>query len=146
MHKLNIGCGRDYREGYLNVDISPEVGADVVCDIQKDIPFGDNEFDEVLCNNVLTQIADSDKFLFVMNELWRITKGSVIVRVPLATHPCAFQDPMDSRRFTEESFTYMEDGHRRYEQYGKHYGFKPFTVELLENNGAQITVKLCPRK
>lgn len=148
MEKLNIGCGRDYREGYTNADISPLVGADIVFDITDYVPFRDNTFDEVLCNNVLTQVCDSKKFVQVMNDLWRITKpdGFIQIRVPLVTDICAFQDPMDCRRFTDQTFTYMEYGHRRYEQYGKHYGFKPFMVELLDNNGRQMTFKLCPKK
>lgn len=146
MDKLNLGCGRDYREGYINADMSPDVGADKVFDVTYGIPYADNHFKEVVANNVLTQIADSKDFLRVMNELWRVTDGEIHVRVPYALHECAWQDQMDSRRFTPESFTYMEYGHRRYEQYGKHYGFKPFIIELLENNGIQMKFKLCPKK
>jgi hypothetical protein len=147
-YRLNIGCGRDHREGYINADISPDVGADEVFDITKGIPHGPNVFEEVVVNNVLCQICDSKDFIHAMNDLHRVTKpmASIYIRVPNASHPCAFQDPMDCRRFTDQTFTYMQDGHRRYEQYGKHYGFKPFGVELLEDNGRQLTFKLWPIK
>jgi hypothetical protein len=143
--KLNLGCGRDHKEGYINADISPEVGADVVFDLQEGLPFDDNHFDEVLANNVLCQILLPQNYLAVMNELWRITKGFIQVRVPNAEDICAWQDPFDCRRFTDQTFTYLESGHRRYKQYGKHYGFKPFRVELLEK-GTQLTYKLWPIK
>ena len=148
MEKLNIGCGHDYRDGYINADISPEVGADVVLDITEELPFGDNTFDEIVVNNVLCQVCDPKRFVLVMNELHRITDstGRIYIRVPNAADICAFQDPMDCRRFTDQTFTYMQDGHRRYDQYGKHYGFKPFGVELLEDNGRQLTFKLWPIK
>ncbi len=148
MERLNIGSGNDKKEGYCNLDISPDVNPDVVCDITDYIPFRDDTFDEVLCNNVLTQILFPDKFLQVMNDLWRITKpnGHIYIRVPNAEHICSWQDPFDCRRFTDQTFTYMEHGHRRYEQYGKHYGFRPFKVDLLENNGIQMKFKLCPVK
>lgn len=146
--KLNIGCGNDKLKGFVNLDISPLVNPDVVCDIEYGIPFDDNTFDEVLANNVLTQILLPMNFVFVMNDLWRITKktGVIRVRVPNAKDICSFQDPMDCRRFTEESFTYLEKRHRRYKQYGKHYGFKPFRVSLVENNGRQMVFILQPIK
>ncbi len=148
MEKLNLGCGNDYRQGYTNADISFAVGADVVFDLTDYVPFRDNTFDEVLCNNVLTQVQDPKKFVQVMNDLWRITKpdGQIFIRVPNAEDICSWQDPMDCRRFTDQTFTYMEFEHRRYETYGTHYGFKPFVVELLDNNGRQMTFKLCPKK
>ncbi len=146
--RLNLGCGRNYLEEYVNADISPDVGADVVCDIEDCVPFRTNTFDEVLAENVLTQILSADSFVRVMNELWRITKpdGEILIRVPNAGHICSFQDPMDVRRFTDQTFTYMQKGHRRYENYGVHYGFKPFKVEMLENNGIQMKFKICPIK
>lgn len=146
LSKANIGCGRDYRKGYYNIDISSTVGADLVCDITGGIPFEKDTFDEILVNNVLTQILLPKRFVFVMNELWRTCRGFIQIRVPNAKDVCAWQDPMDCRRFTDQSFTYMEGGHRRYEQYGKHYGFKPFKVELIEDNGRQMTFKLWPIK
>lgn len=144
--KINIGCGNDKREGYINLDISPDVNPDIVCDITKGLPFERDVFDEVLINNALTQIASSKEFLFVMNDLWRVCYGSIGIRVPNAEDICAWQDPMDCRRFTDQSFTYMDVNHRRYEQYGKHYGFPPFRVELVEDNGKQLIFKLWPVK
>lgn len=148
MQKLNLGCGRDYREGYTNLDVSSDVGADVVHNLRDCLPFDDNYYDEVLANNVLCQIQNTNIFIHIIKELHRVTKhtGFIQIRVPNAKDICAWQDPLDVRRFTDQSFTYMEYGHRRYEQYGKHYGFPPFTVELLEDNGQQLTFKLCPVK
>lgn len=144
--KLNLGCGRDYREGYVNADISQDVGADAVFDMRNGIPFADNYFEESVVNNSLTQILEGETFVRVMNELHRVTTGDIYIRVPNAKDICAYQDPLDCRRFTTESFTYMQEGHRRYEQYGKHYGFKPFSVSLLEDNGRQMIFVLRPIK
>lgn len=146
--KLNLGCGNDYREGYVNADISRDVKADIYFDIEDGIPSDrDGSYDEVICLDVLEQITTAKKFVFVMNELWRITKlgGSVHIRVPNAKDICAFQDPMDSRHFTEDTFTYMQYEHQRYERYGKHYGFKPWFVGIVEN-GQQIRLILNPAK
>lgn len=142
--KLNLGCGKDYKQGYINVDVSPIVKPDLVLDVTKGLPYEDNHFTEVIVNNILTQICHPQDFLFVMNELWRVG-GDIYIRVPNVEHTCAFQDPMDCRRFTDQTFTYMEYGHRRFEQYGKHYGFKPFVVKLLECR-EQMKFKLTPKK
>lgn len=148
MQKLHVGCGKDYRKGFVNLDISPDVGADVVCDILNGFPFPKDTFSVVLCNNVLTQILCPKDFVYIMNELWTVTdaSGSIYIRVPNAKDICAWQDPMDCRRFTDQTFTYMEHGHNRYEQYGKHYGLKPFEVTLLTDNGRQMEFKLVPIK
>jgi len=129
------------------MDVSDSVGADVVASIIS-IPFDDNTFNEVLAENVLCQVQQTQAFITTMNELYRVTKptGMITVRVPNAKHECAYQDPIDSRRFTDQTFTYMEHGHRRYEQYGKHYGFPPFTVTLVEDNGRQMVFNLWPVK
>lgn len=147
--KMNLGCGRDIRKGYLNVDISDAVGAQKVMDIQKTPwDFADDQFDHIIVYNVLTQIASPQKFVEVMNELWRVTKdtGIIEIRVPNALHICAWQDPMDCRRFTDQSFTYMQHGHRRFEQYGRHYGFRPFRVDMVEDNKVQMVFLLMPFK
>lgn len=147
--KLNIGCGHDKRKGYTNMDIALEVNPDIQWNIEEGLPMlSDSCVDEVLANNVLTQILHSDTFLKVMNELWRVIKkdGELFIRVPNAKDVCAFQDPMDNRRFTDQTFTYMESGHRRYDEYGKHYGFKPWRVRLLEDNGRQMRFLLNPVK
>ena len=46
--KLNLGCGRDIREGYVNLDKAGLDGVDVVHDLNVfPYPFEDNEFDEI---------------------------------------------------------------------------------------------------
>ena len=51
--KLNLGCGNDLKEGYVNVDIV-DYGGNTIHDINKfPYPFEDNTFDEVLASHVL---------------------------------------------------------------------------------------------
>ena len=143
MQKLNIGCGQDKLEGWINADSREGCNPDEIVRLGFRLPYPDDHFVEVKAFNVLTQVND---IVTAMNELWRVTKGFITIRVPDAADICAFQDPMDFRHFTDQSFTYMELGHRRYEQYGEHYGFKPFKVELLESNGRQLLFRLWPVK
>lgn len=129
----------------INADRSELCNPDVVCDITN-LPFPENRFSEVFAYNVLTQVEYNADYLAALKELYRVTDGVIHIRVPYALDECAFQDPMDCRRFTPESFTYMEYEHRRYEQYGKHYGFPPFKVVPRENNGRQMLFDLYPIK
>jgi SAM-dependent methyltransferase len=80
--KLNLGCGEDYLEGYVNVDFSHLVRADLVHDLNV-LPylFTDNTFDEVIAFHIIEHL---DKPFLVMKELHRIIKpgGRLHIKVP----------------------------------------------------------------
>lgn len=80
--KLNLGCGEQKKEGYVNVDWSPLNRPDVVHDLNVlPYPFEDASFDEIEIFHVLEHL---DKPFAVMKELHRILKrgGSLHVKVP----------------------------------------------------------------
>jgi len=72
--KINLGCGKDYRPGWINVDFNREVKTDVCADFTKKLPFKNNYADVVLMDNVLEHIRP-DKFFFFLEELHRICKN-----------------------------------------------------------------------
>ena len=66
MKKLNLGCGKDIREGFINSDIRDLPGVDYILDIEKiPYPFNENTFDFVLALNILEHfpIEDTEKIL-----------------------------------------------------------------------------------
>lgn len=80
--KLNLGCGEDKKEGFVNLDWNKLVEPDVVHDLNNvPYPFSDNEFDLVNASHVLEHL---EKPFIIMEELHRILKpnGKLIVRVP----------------------------------------------------------------
>lgn len=80
--KLNLGCGKFPKKGYINVDHRADVGADVVQDLnQFPYSFADNEFDLVEADHVLEHLNEP---LRVMREVHRILKpgGVFHLRVP----------------------------------------------------------------
>ena len=80
--KLNLGCGIDYREGFVNADFHSHLKVDVEYDLnQLPYPFADDEFDYILASHVLEHL---DKPFWVMRELHRILKpgGVLHVKVP----------------------------------------------------------------
>lgn len=143
--KLNIGCGRDYRKGWLNIDISLDVKAECHIDIRKEPLPVKNMADEIYISGVLEQIELNDHFMFVMNECWRALKpgGKMTVIVPNAKHAIAHRDPMDVRKFTKATFNYFDPDCYEYRDYGSVYGFKPWIVEeIYENNRHILTVTM----
>jgi SAM-dependent methyltransferase len=102
---LNAGCGNRDLAGIaaigaatsvVNYDVSSKIPGAVLGPLSR-TPFGDQEFDAILCNAVLEHVPGIDT---VMRELVRILKrgGHLVVAVPFLQpyHP----DPTDFRRYT----------------------------------------------
>lgn len=105
--KLNLGCGRDTKPGWVNLDSSRLPGVDVVHDIEKlPLPFPDEEFDEILAQDVLEHMAD---FMPVLRDLHRILKkgGAITIRVPHFTSKNNFIDPTHRRLFSIHTFEFF---------------------------------------
>ena len=130
---INIGCGSKPHPDATNIDRYSGKGVDIVCDVRQGLPFETDSIDEARADYFLEQILENEKFLFVMNEVWRVLKpeGLFLFKVPNAKYETAFKDPFDCRYFTKETFDYFNSEHRRYEYY-KGYGFKPWKIESLK--------------
>jgi len=118
--KLNLGCGTDIREGYLNLDVEPfdvlkkkakELqGRDIRNDEYKQYnldkypyPFKDNSVDEILAFGVIEHVKDYRRCI---EELKRILKigGSLHIKVPHFS--CAGSNSeFHKTRFWYHSFT-----------------------------------------
>ncbi len=111
MRKLNLGCGTDIKEGYVNLDIVKLPGVDVVWNVNKlPLPFKKEEFDEILCRDILEHVDD---LIRTLKELHRILKkgGVVKIRVPHFTSKNLYADPTHKRGFSLETFQYFLRGH-----------------------------------
>ncbi len=58
--KLNLGCGFDLREGYLNVDLQDFHRPDLVADVRDLSMLPSDSFDEVVAMDVLEHLPRSD--------------------------------------------------------------------------------------
>jgi SAM-dependent methyltransferase len=107
--RLNLGCGADRREGWLNVDRRWEAWPDLRFDIENDAwPIASDAADEVALVNVLQYVGSGLRH--VMSELYRVCRADarVHIRVPHHSDLSYLIDPMIVRRFHTEFF-YMYD-------------------------------------
>lgn len=105
--KLNLGCGKDIRKGYINLDSVRLQGVDKFHNLDKfPYPFKDNTFTEIYCSHILEHIEDLVK---VMEELYRISKADakIIIKAPYFTNPGAFSDPTHRHFFTYNTMDYF---------------------------------------
>ena len=100
---LYIGGGRRFVDGYINLDLFPLAGVDVVADAH-DLPFGDRQFQRVECDAVLEHVKCADR---VVREMERVlAPGGVVHIVVPFCHPF-HEYPSDFRRFTPDGLRLM---------------------------------------
>jgi SAM-dependent methyltransferase len=120
--KLNLGSGKDWREGYLNVDFDPYWEPDAVLDFSQPLPIGkpletqrfgsivleNNSFDEIISNDVLEHIP---RLMTAMTSCLNLLKvgGEFRISVPYDLSWGAWQDPTHVRAFNERSWLYYTD-------------------------------------
>lgn len=83
MIKLNLGCGKDIREGYDNIDIFSQNPKVIKGDVTNLSNYQDNSVDEVLALDIIEHFPGV-KVLSVLKEWCRVLKpgGLLIIRTP----------------------------------------------------------------
>ena len=81
--KLNLGCGNDIREGYINIDPYTNLKSVDMCADVLDLPFKDNTIDEIYISHVMEHMGIYN-IPIVLLEFNRVLKerGLLIIRVP----------------------------------------------------------------
>ena len=104
--KLNLGCGFNKIDGYVNVDKFDTCQPDVLMDLEvTPWKFKTSEVDEVLFNHSLEHIGqDTDTFLAIVKELYRVCRGgaTVQINVPHPRHDTFLGDPTHVRVVTPD--------------------------------------------
>ncbi len=103
-NKLNLGCGKDIRKGYFNVDFEKIKGIDLVYDLNKlPYPFKDNQFEEILMYNILEHLNNPYS---VMKELHRVSKNNTIIKIltPHFSSGYCWEDIQHKRGFAATTF------------------------------------------
>lgn len=106
--RLNLGCGRDVREGWVNIDAYAAPGVDVVVDFddRPKLPFDADSVDHSEGSHVIEHLHHP---LPLMEELWRVTRpgGTVTFRCPYGSSDDADEDPTHVRRMFVGSWLYF---------------------------------------
>lgn len=83
--RLDVGCGRNKREGFVGVDIIE--GVDVVCDVSTDdLPFAEGSVDELFTSHCLEHI-DRQNLYHVFREFTRVARDGTRLEI---WHPYGF--------------------------------------------------------
>jgi len=111
--KLNIGCGFNKREGFINIDKAKEVKPDKVVNVEGGLPFEDNFFDYIYSEHCLEHIRPQ-YWKFVLEEIYRVAKPNCILELKLPFDNIGQRANADHyRTFTWESFEQFEVSSKR---------------------------------
>ena len=133
-YRLNVGCGRNIQEGWVNLDSAALPGVDIVCDLENlrenPIDLPDGTVDNFLLSHVIEHVRDS---LGLMQELWRLaTPGAIaVVRVPHGASDDAWEDPTHVRAYFPKSFGYFSQPFYWRADYGYRGDWNPDKLKLV---------------
>jgi predicted SAM-dependent methyltransferase len=130
--KINLGCGKNKQDGYVNIDIQERVKPDVVCDVLKGLPYEDSSVDEVRAFDFLEHI-ETIKNISVIEEIWRVLRPGGKFESFTPDAECgqgAFQDPTHVSFWTEGRWLYFS-----HPAYRDLYGIKAnFRIQMQRVN------------
>jgi len=106
---LNIGSGRDRRDGFVNLDISHLPEVDVVASLAGErLPFPDDTFSVVLCRDVLEHV----EIVPALREVHRVLApgGVALISAVHFTSRNLYVDPTHVRGFSVRTFDFFVGG------------------------------------
>ena len=133
-YRLNVGCGRNIKEGWINLDSAPLPGVDLISDLdnvrQTPIDLPNDSVEEFLLSHVIEHVRDS---LGLMQELWRVARPGAIavIRVPHGGNDDAWEDPTHVRPYFVNSFGYFSQPAYWRADYRYRADWQPDKIQLL---------------
>src|ERR1017187_8125756 len=83
LKRLNLGCGANKIEGFINIDAEPSCKPDVICNFIEKIPYKTDSVDEVVLFHTIEHI-NKVYHVKLLQEVWRVLKpgGGLMVSYP----------------------------------------------------------------
>lgn len=138
--RLHLGCGRNPMKGWVNIDMAPGPGVDLVQDLDVGVgrsmrlPFQDDSVDAIYAAHFLEHIRNP---LPLMQELYRVAKpnAQAVFRVPYGSSDDAFEDPTHVRQLFVHSWGYFSQPYYWRADYGytADWDTKDIVLTLLES-------------
>jgi len=131
MPNLHLGCGRDIIEGWINLDLVPGEGVDIVVNLDDcehtPLPLEDNSIDRFLGSHLLEHIKNP---LPMMDELYRVAKpdAELVFKLPYGSSDDAFEDPTHVRQYFVNSFMYFAQPTYWRADYGYRGDWQPISI------------------
>lgn len=73
--KVNLGCGSEILEGWVNIDVRPLPGVDVVCDLKDLSQFEDGSWDECRMSHVIEHFTEPEAISILGQVFCKLKKG-----------------------------------------------------------------------
>lgn len=154
--KYNLGCGKNRKKGYVNVDIDEKVNPDIIEDVTITpwIWAKRDSAERIEMDNLAEHLQP---FIEVAKEChWVLKNGGILwIKSPflncnglsdyhvfLASMIVCFTDPTHVRYFTTGTFDYFDSEHIRWRNFGKSYGIPKFKRVKQEIKDRFLIVEL----
>lgn len=139
--KLNLGCGHDYREEYINIDLYERHNPDLVANIIELSILPSEYFNEIIAQDVLEHL-ERNKVPVALAEWSRLlaNEGTLRIRVPSLVHMVLNLCHPDNQSIEKaDEINHMIFGTQAYSGDYHLTGFNPIILEArLAENGLKI--------
>ena len=113
--KLNLGCGKDYIDDWINVDFYDDSKCDITHDLEEfPWPWEDNSVSEIKIIHTLEHLgADWKVYIKILQEMYRVCEddAEIMVAVPSPWHWNFTSDPTHVRPVTADGLNLFSKEH-----------------------------------